>query len=76
MFAPRQADHYYGDNFQDQLIEQCLIRLKKSRGGLTQGRGITDSTLAKFTGTLPKCVPVCLALEAQAANTKTCALKV
>ena len=38
-------------------------------GGITHGRGtthgrcITDSTLAKFTGALPKCIPICAALE-------------
>ena len=58
MFAPRRTEHYYGGNFQDQLIEQ------RSRGGLTQGLGITDSTLAKFTDAFfPKCVPICMAPE-------------
>ena len=52
MFVARKSDHFYGGNFMDQLIEQCLMRLLKVNGGITHGRSITDSTLAKFTGAL------------------------
>ena len=63
MFIARRTDHLYGSNFMDQLIEQCLTRLLKVNGGINQGRGIMDSTLAKFTGTIPKSIPICAALE-------------
>ncbi|GBP82936.1 hypothetical protein EVAR_99727_1 [Eumeta japonica] len=33
----------------DQTIEQTLMRMFKSSGGLTHGRGITESTLASWT---------------------------
>ena len=39
------------------------MRLLKVSGGMTRGRGITDSTLTKWVHSLPKCVPLCNALE-------------
>ena len=44
MFVAR-TDHFYGVNFMDQLIEQCLMRLLKVNGGITLGRGITDQLI-------------------------------
>lgn len=35
-------------NFTDQVIEQSLMRLLKTLGGLTRGRGITDSVVTKW----------------------------
>ena len=32
-------------------------------GGMTRGRGITESTLARWVHPLPQCVPICEALE-------------
>ena len=40
-----------------------LMRVIKAPGGLARGRGITPSTEATFIHVLPKCVPVCNALE-------------
>ena len=45
-----------GGNEADKCIEQDLMRLIKSRGGLTRGRGITESTMETFTGSLPTTV--------------------
>ena len=39
------------------------MRMLKTNGGMTHGRGITDSTLTKWVHALPLCVPVCDALE-------------
>ena len=39
------------------------MRLIKSREGLTRDRGITDSTMERFTGSLPATVPICESLE-------------
>ena len=63
MFFAWRSDHLYGGNFMDQLIEQCMVSLLKVNGGITHGRGITDSTLATFKGTLPKCITICAAFE-------------
>ena len=35
----------------------------KVSGGLTRGRGITESTLAKWVCALPLCIPLCTAGE-------------
>src|SRR6478609_9579178 len=45
-FTVRRTDQFWGGNFTDQTIEQDLMRLFKSLGGMTSGRGIADSTLA------------------------------
>ena len=62
-FTIRRADNFRAGNFFDQTIEQFLMRMLKTSGGMTHGRGITDSTLAKWVHALPRCVPVCDALE-------------
>ena len=59
----RRFDRKWGGNEADKCIEQDLMRLIKSRGGLTRGRGITESTMETFTGSLPTTVPICEALE-------------
>ena len=55
---------------QRQVLEQCLVwydqvlmRARKVSGGLTRGRGITESTLAKWVCALPLCIPLCTAGE-------------
>ena len=59
----RRFDRKWGGNEADKCIEQDLMRLIKSRGGLTRGRGITESTMETFTGSLSTTVPICEALE-------------
>ena len=39
------------------------MRTLKTSGGMTNGRGITDSTLAKWVHALPRCALTCDALE-------------
>ena len=39
------------------------MRTLKTAGGMTHGRGITDSTLTKWVHALPRCAPICDALE-------------
>jgi len=62
-FTTRRSDHFWSGNFTDQIIEQNLMRLLKSCGGMTHGRGITPSSLTKWIHALPKCVPICQSLE-------------
>ena len=62
-FTIRRAKEFWSGNFSDQTIEQFLMRMLKTSGGLTHGRGITDSTLTKWVHALPYCIPVCDALE-------------
>ncbi|MES9882393.1 MAG: hypothetical protein ABW185_16095, partial [Sedimenticola sp.] len=62
-FTIRRTDHFWSGNFTDQIIEQELMRLLKTSGGMTRGRGITDSSLAKWVHALPRCIPICDSLE-------------
>jgi len=62
-FTIRRLDSFWGGNFTDQTIEQFLMRMLKTSGGMTHGRGITDSSLTKWVHALPRCVPICDALE-------------
>ena len=62
-FTIRRKDQFWGGNFTDQVIEQNLMRLFKTSGGMTRGRGITDSTLTKWVHAFPFCLPVCDDLE-------------
>ena len=39
------------------------MRMLKTSGGMTHGRGITDSTLITWVQALPQCVPVCEVME-------------
>ena len=59
----RRFDKKWGGNEADKCIEQDLMRLIKSRGGLTRGRGITDTTMEIFTCSLPATVPICESFE-------------
>ena len=62
-FTIRRSDIFWNGNFTDQTIEQVLMRLLKAVGGVAHGRGITPSTQARLVHTMPKCVPICNALE-------------
>ena len=39
------------------------MRLFKCSGGMTRGRGITDSTISSFVNVMPRCIPICSFLE-------------
>ena len=59
----RRVEAEWGENETDKVIEQDLMRLIKSKGGLTRGRGISDSTMHRFTNALPMTVPMRSTLE-------------
>lgn len=69
-FTVRKKDRLWSGNFTDQTIEQNLMRMFKSTGGMTRGRGITESTIAKWINAFPHCIPLCEAIE-QFANIHT-----
>ncbi|XP_063235988.1 uncharacterized protein LOC134538524 [Bacillus rossius redtenbacheri] len=48
MFTIRRSGKFWSGTWSDMCIEQCLMRPMKAVGGLTHGRGITDSTLSKW----------------------------
>ena len=62
-FTIRRSDRFWSGNFTDQTIEQYLMKNLKAPGGCAHGRGLAESTQAKFVHAMPKCVPICNALE-------------
>ena len=62
-FTIRRSDRFWSGIFSDQTIEQFLMRNLKAPGGCAHGRGLSGSTHAKFVHAIPKCVPICNALE-------------
>ncbi|ELU05771.1 hypothetical protein CAPTEDRAFT_216916 [Capitella teleta] len=58
-FTIRRKDNLWGGIFSDQSIEQNLMRLLKTLGGITRGQGITDSSLAMLVHAFPYCIPIC-----------------
>ena len=62
-FTIRRTNKFWSGIWTDMTIEQVLMKMMKVQGGLTRGRGITDSTLAYFIGALPPCIPIMEALE-------------
>ena len=39
----RRSDHYWAGLWSDLIIEQCLMRSLKTQGGITHGRGVSES---------------------------------
>ncbi len=62
-FTIRRTDKFWSGVWSDMTVEQVLMYSMKTAGGLTRGRGITESTLAKWVCALPLCLPLCNALE-------------
>ena len=48
-----RSNRYWGGLSTDLIIEQCLMRHLKSRGGLTRGRGVTDAQSATWVMSAP-----------------------
>src|SRR6218665_2386325 len=44
-------------------LNKNLMRPFRSSGGMTRGRGITDSTLTKWIHSFPQCISICESLE-------------
>ena len=62
-FTIRRSHRFWSGIFTDQTIEQTLMRSIKAPGGLSHGRGLTDSTQATFVHAIPRCIPICHSLE-------------
>lgn len=52
-FTIRRSDKFWSGIWSDMTIEQTLMRSMKSTGGLTRGRGLTDSVLTKWILGMP-----------------------
>ena len=62
-FTIRRKEKYFAGNFSDLIIEQDLMRLFKSSGGMTRYRDITNNTITNFVNVMPRCIPICTFLE-------------
>ena len=54
----RRSDKYWAGLWSDLIIEQCLMRSLKSRGGVTRGRGITDSVKLLWVSSMRRCAGI------------------
>ena len=54
----RRSDRYWAELWSDLFIEQVVMRSIKSRGGLTRGRGFTESTRHQWVHAAHQCVVI------------------
>jgi len=54
----RRTDKYWAGLWTDLVIEQVMMRSIKSRGGLTRGRGVTDSVRLQWICSMHKCAGI------------------
>ena len=62
-FTVRRSDKYWCGIWTDKTIEQVLMRSLETSGGLTCGRGISPSTIAKWVHSMPAASRVFDAME-------------
>ena len=59
LHSVRRTDgRYWGGLSLDLIIEQCLMKCIKGQGGLTRGRGMSDSVRSLWVSTMPQCAAV------------------
>lgn len=56
--AVRRSSRYWAGLWTDLIIEQVMMRSIKSRGGLTRGRGVTESVRLQWICSMHKCAAV------------------
>ena len=54
----RRSDRFWAGLWTDLIIEQVLMRSLKNRGGLTRGRGVSESTRVLWTNSMHRCASV------------------
>ena len=54
----RRSNRFWGGLWPDLIIEQVMMRSIKSRGGLTRGRGITESVRTQWISSMHRCAGV------------------
>ena len=62
-FTIRRTHKLWSGVWTDMTIEQVLMRAMKTIGGLTRGRGMTNSTISEWIHCTQLCIPLCEALE-------------
>ena len=63
-FTVRRSNKFWSGIWTDLTIEQVLMRDIKTTGGLTEGRGISASTIAKWVHSMPATSRIVGAVEA------------
>ncbi len=56
--AVERTDHSFNGLWSDLVIEQTLMRSMKTRGGLTRGRGLTESVRNQWVFSLPTSIAI------------------
>ncbi|KAF4527646.1 hypothetical protein B566_EDAN010870, partial [Ephemera danica] len=59
----RDNNNFWSGSWTDLIIEQTLMRNISSAGGLSRGRGCSDSVLSKYISSLPMCASYSDAIE-------------
>jgi hypothetical protein len=59
----RRSDRYWAGLSMDLVIEQTMMRSIKSRGGLTRGRGMHETSRVTWLSTMTECARVRMALS-------------
>ena len=54
----RRSSRYWAGLWTDLIIEQVMMRSIKSRGGLTRGRGMTETVRLQWIYSMHKCAGV------------------
>ena len=54
----RRSNRFWAGLWTDLVIEQVMMRSIKSRGGLTRGRGLTDSVRHQWIYSMHKCAGI------------------
>lgn len=62
-FTIRRSDKFWSGIWSDMTIEQTLMKSMKVIGGLTHGRGFSDSVLTKWTAGMTSLQNVCQKIE-------------
>lgn len=62
-FTIRRSDKFWSGLWTDLTIEQVLMRSMKSQGGLTHGRGISSSVLARWSIGMVSMLNICEEVE-------------
>ena len=59
LYTVRRSETFWAGLWTDLIIEQVMMQSIKSSGGLTRGRGITESTRQLWLGSMHRCADIC-----------------
>ena len=63
-FTVRQTDKMWAGVWTDMTMEQVLMQAMKTSGGLTRGRGMTESVVSRWVLSMPGCTGITQHFEA------------